>query len=68
MDSEDASQALIPRYHHTRLPPAPRPGPFSHCQRTFGLKCTARSCQPTSHPPGPEYPVTLERFEQQLKF
>ena len=35
--------------HHTRPPPASRQGPFSHCQRPFGLKTTTRSCHTTSH-------------------
>jgi hypothetical protein len=36
----------------THLPPAPRQGPFSHCQRPFGLKTTTRNCHVTSHPVG----------------
>ena len=34
------------------LPPASQQGPFSHCQRPFGLKTTTRSCHTTSHPVG----------------
>lgn len=49
-------------FHHTRLPPTSQRVPLSHCQQSFGLKTTTRTCHCTSHRVG----HTIRRHSERL--